>query len=270
MNTAPRNNTTIGSLAGAGSVTNNSSSRAATLTTGGDNTSTTYSGVMANGSSKALGLTKTGTGRLSLSGVNTYTGATSITGGTLALTGSGSINSTSGITLNGGTLMQDSSTPLNRTITFTSGAIGGTGAYTGNMSPGSVHIAPGDGGAGTFAISGNLTMASASVLDFDLSTVGGSNDLLTMTGALTLDGTLNVSAPGGGLGSGQYTLISGFGSLTDNTLNLGSMPPGHNYTITTDATHVYLNASPEPATLCLLALGGLALLKKRIARSRKG
>jgi autotransporter-associated beta strand protein len=54
-----------------------------TLTAGGDNTSTTFSGVIQNGSSTGVSLSKTGTGALSLSGNNTYSGATSLLGGTL-------------------------------------------------------------------------------------------------------------------------------------------------------------------------------------------
>ena len=68
---------TVGSLAGAGNVTLGTG----TLTTGGNNTSTTYSGVM----SGTGGLTKAGTGTLTLSGANTYTGATNVNVGTLTL-----------------------------------------------------------------------------------------------------------------------------------------------------------------------------------------
>jgi YVTN family beta-propeller protein/autotransporter-associated beta strand protein len=58
-------NQSIGSLAGAGSVTLGS----ATLTTGNDNTSTTFSGTM----SGTGGLSKIGTGTLTLAGSSTYT-----------------------------------------------------------------------------------------------------------------------------------------------------------------------------------------------------
>jgi fibronectin-binding autotransporter adhesin len=61
-------NQTIGSLAGAGSVTLGS----ATLTTGNDNTSTTFSGTI----SGTGGLSKVGGGVLTLSGANTYSGGT--------------------------------------------------------------------------------------------------------------------------------------------------------------------------------------------------
>ena len=70
---------TIGSLAGAGNVTLGS----ATLTAGGNGTSTTYSGVV----SGTGGLAKAGAGAMTLSGANTYTGTTAINAGTLRAVG---------------------------------------------------------------------------------------------------------------------------------------------------------------------------------------
>ena len=65
-------NQTIGSLAGDGNVTLGS----ATLTTGGDNNSTTFAG----GISGTGGLVKTGSGIMTLTGINSYTGGTTING----------------------------------------------------------------------------------------------------------------------------------------------------------------------------------------------
>ncbi|MBI5690351.1 MAG: autotransporter-associated beta strand repeat-containing protein [Verrucomicrobia bacterium] len=90
---------TIGSLAGGGTVDNTSGS-AITLTTGGSNASTTFSGVIQN-TGGALGLTKTGTGTLTLSGTsaNTFTGAVSVANGTLELGKTGGVNAIGGNTL---------------------------------------------------------------------------------------------------------------------------------------------------------------------------
>lgn len=65
----------IGSLSGAGAV----ALGANTLTVGGDNSNSDYSGEI----SGTGGLTKTGSGVLTLGGSNTYSGATLISGGTL-------------------------------------------------------------------------------------------------------------------------------------------------------------------------------------------
>ncbi len=90
------NNETIGSLAGAGTT----SLGANTLTLGGNNTSTAYSGV----ASGTGGITKTGTGNFTLSGANTFTGTTTISAGTVTLGASNVFADTSTLALSGGTL----------------------------------------------------------------------------------------------------------------------------------------------------------------------
>ena len=71
---------TSGSIEGAGNYVLGAN----TLTTGSLNTSTQVDGVI---SGTGGGLTKVGTGTLTLTGTNTYTGATTISAGTLALSG---------------------------------------------------------------------------------------------------------------------------------------------------------------------------------------
>ena len=89
---------TIGSLAGGnatrGSV--NINGAAVTLTTGADNTSSTYSGAITG----TGGLTKSGTGTFTMDGVKSYTGDTHITGGTLS-TNSASLADTADVYLGG-------------------------------------------------------------------------------------------------------------------------------------------------------------------------
>ena len=82
--------TSIGSLAGGGTVTN-SSATAAVLTVGGANATIGFSGVLRDGAGP-LGLTQTGTSLLSLSGANTFTGPLQINqGATINLAAGGSL-----------------------------------------------------------------------------------------------------------------------------------------------------------------------------------
>jgi autotransporter-associated beta strand protein len=78
---------TIGSLVWGGTVTN-SGPNPATLTTGNDNTSTTFIGSIQDGTSPTA-LTKVGSGTQTLTGTNTYTGGTTVNGGIVNLTRGG-------------------------------------------------------------------------------------------------------------------------------------------------------------------------------------
>ena len=88
----------VASLAGSGSVTNSGASPA-TLTVGGNGTSTVFSGSLANGTG-SLGLTKTGAGIFTLTGNNTYTGATTVSVGTLQAGSITGFSSSSAFTVN--------------------------------------------------------------------------------------------------------------------------------------------------------------------------
>ena len=74
---------TINGLSGTGSVDNKATSTTSTLTIGGNNQGGTFNGVIQNSGGK-LALTKMGSGTLTLTGTNTYSGNTTVNGGTLA------------------------------------------------------------------------------------------------------------------------------------------------------------------------------------------
>lgn len=86
----------VGSLAGSGTVTNTGAA-AVTLTVGGTHLDTTFSGQMTNGAN-ALNLDKAGAGIFTLTGANNnYTGTTTVSGGTLALSGAGALPDTTAV-----------------------------------------------------------------------------------------------------------------------------------------------------------------------------
>ncbi|HLQ69495.1 MAG TPA: autotransporter-associated beta strand repeat-containing protein [Gemmatimonadales bacterium] len=182
----------IGSLAGAGTVTSTAPGTVA-LTSGGNNSSTAFTGVIQNGSG-TVGLTKTGTGTLTLSGTNTYSGTTTVSTGTLLVNGT---QATSPVSVNGGTL----------------GGAGTVGAITTTAAGGSV--SPGQVGPGILS-SGNVnwsTGAPSFVVQLNGTTAGTGYDQLNVTGTVnlsgaTLSGTMGFTPPTGS----TFAIITNDGS----------------------------------------------------------
>ena len=85
---------------------------------------------------------------------------------------------------------------------------------------------------------------------------------MIVNGNLTLDGTFNATALSG-FDQGTFVLIDYNGTLTDDGLDLGSLPGGFSYQLVNDAadTQIDLVVSavgvPEPATWLLLGTGSI-------------
>jgi hypothetical protein len=149
----------------------------------------------------------------------------------------------------------------------------GTGTALGNTLVVGGPVSPGDS-AGTLALTGNLSANASAVFHFELGPpefVGsGINDLIAVSGNLTLDGTLNITplagfGPAPGQGWGTYTLFTYTGTLTDNGLDIGSAPIGYGYVLSAAGGAVTLLV-PEPVSAVLLALAALALPARRRRR----
>ena len=170
---------TFGSLAGGGSVTG-----AVTLTVGNiaNNTvlDTVFSGVIGSG----MGLTKAGKSTLTLSGVNLYTGATTVTLGTLKLNNGSALGATSGVTISAGGTVDLNGQSTDRSFSSISGAGFNNGGSLINSS-------------GTVAtITGAVALGAVSNMG------GAGNITINNTGGLTGNALLTKS------GSGTLTIIS--------------------------------------------------------------
>ena len=190
----------LGSLNGAGTVTNSHAANAAAINVGAG----TFGGVISNGT-QPMALTKVGAGTLTLSGANTYTGATSVNNGTLitspAQTGATSVNVADGATF--GVKLASAGTTFNVTSLT-------TGVTTGA----SLSFDTGALGNPTAAVinAATFTPTAATVLRLFGSnlTAGPQFTLLDYTGSI------------GGTGFGGLSLVLPFrvtGNLVDNGAN---------------------------------------------------
>ncbi|MBN9220729.1 MAG: autotransporter outer membrane beta-barrel domain-containing protein [Mesorhizobium sp.] len=207
---------TVGSLSGAGTITRSDFNPG--VLTVDQSTNTTFSGAISdyfdeiNGVTTMTGLTKSGSGTLTLSGSNTYIGTTNVTGGTLLVDGS------LGNVMWGPIVLGTSSVAV-----ASGGSLGGAGSIAGDVS-----VASGGtllGRAGQTLSMGSLALDSGSIVEVTLGAPGNAR-LFNVAGDLTLAGTLDVS-DAGGFGDGLYRLFDYGGVLTDNGMAVGSTPTGY-------------------------------------------
>jgi autotransporter-associated beta strand protein len=185
-------------------------SGAKTLTLGGANTgSNTLGGVIADGSG-TVSLTKIGAGNWTLSNTNTYTGATSIQGGTLALTGSGSISAAPLSLATGSTL--DISALSASTYTIANG-LSGSGTINAAGKPLTIS---GAYAPGALTITGDVTFGGSAASTFLASTVPGASSVTAVSGTVQNAGTLVINpAPSFTLAANQsFTFVTSGGGIT--------------------------------------------------------
>ncbi|MEN9863109.1 MAG: hypothetical protein RLZZ601_873 [Pseudomonadota bacterium] len=239
---------TVGSIAGAGTI-NLANTRL--LVSGGDGTSTTFSGVMAGLGS----LRKIGFGTLSLTGVNSYSGNTTIGVGTLMIgngTANGSLNGDSNIIINGAvlalnrsdsitlannisgtggiTISQNNNVELtgNASYTGNTSLAGGTLTYTNNVGPasanftgtGSLVIQPSTSFSSAYNFSANVASAFTGVTIGSVSNTAN----VTISRAISVNGPINLFGGNialnanldAGTTTGSWLSLNSSGNVTQN------------------------------------------------------
>jgi len=206
-------NISIGSLTGGGAAGGNLNLGVQTLTIGGDSTSPgPYAGIISDGGGATVGgnLIKTGTGTLTLSGVNTYNGTTTINGGVLSIGLLDISGSPSGI-----------GTGFNAT-NFTNLIIGnGTLQYTGPSVSTDHFIVLTNATVSTFDVTSPATTLSLTSAISNPTTTGG----LTKVGAGTLALLSTASAYTGVTKISAGTLSAGYiynGGTSDSSIGASS------------------------------------------------
>jgi autotransporter-associated beta strand protein len=169
-------------------------------------TSVSYSGVIANGAAN-MALNKTGHGTQTLTNTNTYSGATTVWAGTLALSDASGTAQNSAFTVRGGTLLLDNSTAWANRLNDTTALSLGTLTLTSSNGAGIQSEAV---GATTFAVGGKVTINNGT-------TLGDQTTLALGAVSRTAGAAIDFVGTGGTLGSGADSPNVTSSSLLANT-----------------------------------------------------
>jgi autotransporter-associated beta strand protein len=236
------NSDTVGavSLKNAGSITGS----------GGILTGSSYAVESGSVSAKLGGtgatLTKTTGGTVTLSGVNSYTGATTVSAGTLLING-------------------EISTSVLTTVNGT-GIIGGSGTVGALTVSSGGTLSPGNS-IDTLDIAGNLTLSEGSFSVFEINAALDSTDLAIASALLAFDGTLTVTNLAGTLADGDSFDLFNWNTTSGSFDSV--ILPGLDSGLAWDTSELYNDGTiavtviPEPAAALLGSLGMLALLRRR-------
>jgi autotransporter-associated beta strand protein len=199
-----------------------------------------------------LGITKAGSRTLTLTGINSFTGTTIVSGGTLKL--GSSLTGTASVTVSGGSISGNDVT-------------GDIGLGLGAVSMSSGTISAGGTAAGSFTLAANQNFTTTGgTLTFD---IGGTFDQIIGSGTGTFSLT-NTTLALSGLTSvaGTYQLFTGFGGTnTVTNLTITGLAGGFTGTLDTSGLLTVSSAIPEPSTFA--ALAGAAILGFVVVRRRQ-
>jgi autotransporter-associated beta strand protein len=260
---------------------------------------TTINGVIADKLGDVGKLTKSDTGSLILGGVNTYTGATRVSGGTLLVSNGGSIAQSSLTTVTTGTTLTANGTvgavAVNTGGTLNGAGTVGTTTVAGTLTPGN--------SPGVLNVNGNLTMASGGNMVWELfantatQTTPAVFDQVVVNGDLAFAGGNKISLNFGTTAAGSTVswsdsfwssnrsfLIYDVSGSTTGFSNLSLLNTSFNdatgaalaesqgnFTVSQLGSDVFLNynAIPEPSTGTLLGFGFGGLVLTRLLRRKQ-
>jgi fibronectin-binding autotransporter adhesin len=197
---------TFGALDGNNAISlTNASSTAIALTVGGNNGSTSYSGIISGSGS----FTKTGTGAMTLNGANSYTGSTTVNGG-------GSLTVDNGGVINGGAVNVSGNAKL---YTYDGSSI--TSSVVSNISNGGNASADYLMSGGTATYSAGLTANgngnNRSLIQVDAGTINASFITLGRTSLVTSAEPTTVNSGNGLFVNGGTVNVTGAFSMGTST-----------------------------------------------------
>ncbi|WP_216243775.1 S-layer family protein, partial [Polynucleobacter sp. Fuers-14] len=201
---------TTGSISGAGNIAVTGTK---TFNVGGSSATGTLSGLI----SGAGAVTKSGAGTLTLSGANTYTGATTISAGTLAITNAAGLGTTaSGTTISSAAVLDLQNVTVGAEAITLNGGTLATSTGTSSLS-GAVSL----GADSTINVTGtSLTISGAISSSGSLTKTG--TGTLTLSGTNTYTGGTTISAGTLALGVSNVMPDSGVVTINGGTFAMGT------------------------------------------------
>ena len=278
------------------------SSTAGAVTFGGAG-NTFLNGAIFNTNTALRGLTKTGSGTVTLAGANTYNGDTTVSAGSLIVASTGSISSSAVSISNGAAFRFNGSSPLSASITVGGGGagravLGGSGTINSSVALDSLTdvLSPGNS-PGTLSLSQNQSWNSFTY-DWEINnfpgTVAGTDfDNSAITGTLDLTGSsygLNVLSLTAGNVPGNvpnfsetttsWTILSASGGITgfnagNWAIDASGFTTGTSYLGSFSLSQSGLNdilltyTVPEPSSFALLGAAALGWGAWFVRRRRK-
>lgn len=194
-----------------------------------------------------------GSGAVTISGNNDYSGNTYVHGGTLVLAAGSTLAGTPIIDIAGGANLNVAAggLALNPAQTLT-----GNGVIAGNVAGGGV--SPGES-VGVLTVSGNLGLNGITTIE--VNKLAGTNDLLKVLGTLTYGGTLYATNLAGTLSAGDSFTVATAGYSTGSFSSLqGSPGSGKIWTFTNGVLSVVSTVNLMPTNLAASVTGNNLVL----------
>lgn len=206
----------------------------------------------ANGPEGVLSGSLTGNRAIYFVGMSTPWGGL-LPAGTVELSGN-SPNLTAPLHIQAGALLLNGSvgtSSANAVTVYDGATLGGTGTVARTVSVlDGANLRPGSYGVGTLTVSG-LSLGPTSLCQMELGT-DFTSDRVAVLGDLTVDGTVEVTAPSGFV-PGRYVLMTCTGTLSDHGMTVTELPSPFSATVEIDGGEVALRVSSR---------GGLVILVK--------
>ncbi|HLJ62744.1 MAG TPA: autotransporter domain-containing protein, partial [Stellaceae bacterium] len=222
-----------GTLRTTGSLT---TSRTLSLLAGGGTIDTNgFNSVLTGSIINSGNLTKTGAGTLTLNAVESFTGSTLVTGGTLMV----------------GDAQHQTASLAGGVTVMSGGTLAGHGVINGLVTNQGGTVAPGGptGMLGILTASGGFKQGTGTLA---IEIAPAINSELKVTGNATLSGTVMLLPDGGSYVSGKsYAILATTGTLTTSNLTVSGVPKGFTAALTeigNDQLDVTLTAVKPPST----------------------